>query len=504
MITPALQNLLHVPAYLVLSVLTLYAGISTDSMTLRRVIALLVLCLAYGALLEWLQANFIPGRFGSLADIFLNTLGIVIGACLWLAFGRQSVATTCDPSQHPLPDAPHPLSAQPRRPDSLVPHAAVSWRSERTSTWPASPRSRWPLKRCRGQTKLVPRWKSRRLARPVGCAAPGRWFGGRSITEGLFRSPRLRRRSSMVCETSSFDAVLVLCSSMFQFAPRPVDNVLTVVDLIDVDSQKWLDYAHNARGLKRLLFKLESRRVRQLESRVACNGRRRHAGQRARGRPVSASRRRGQCPRGDQRRRYRPLPAGPSPDQDNNPHECVFVGVLDYRANVEGLRWFCREVWPEVRRRVSGRHVPHRGPATDEAVLRLADFPASRWSARWPTSASKSPAPPRRGPAASRPRHPKQSARGPGDGQARRRHAAGPGGHRPATRPTRHRGHHNFQLDRRLRNTLCRRQPKPNASRWAGRRFVQVPPLLDRLPRFAAKPPRPARTLQIGPENRRA
>jgi len=31
---------------------------------------------------------------------------------------------------------------------------------------------------------------------------------------------------------------------------------------------------------------------------------------------------------------------------------CVFVGQLDYRANVLGLEWFCGEVWPAIRQRV--------------------------------------------------------------------------------------------------------------------------------------------------------
>ena len=30
---------------------------------------------------------------------------------------------------------------------------------------------------------------------------------------------------------------------------------------------------------------------------------------------------------------------------------CVFVGALDYRPNVDAACWFCREVWPLVRRR---------------------------------------------------------------------------------------------------------------------------------------------------------
>ena len=31
--------------------------------------------------------------------------------------------------------------------------------------------------------------------------------------------------------------------------------------------------------------------------------------------------------------------------------DCLFVGYLDYRANVTGLQWFCEYVWPRVRQR---------------------------------------------------------------------------------------------------------------------------------------------------------
>jgi glycosyltransferase involved in cell wall biosynthesis len=41
-----------------------------------------------------------------------------------------------------------------------------------------------------------------------------------------------------------------------------------------------------------------------------------------------------------------------SPPTDRRPPAIVFVGALDYRANLDGLAWFCRHVWPEVRRRL--------------------------------------------------------------------------------------------------------------------------------------------------------
>ena len=39
--------------------------------------------------------------------------------------------------------------------------------------------------------------------------------------------------------------------------------------------------------------------------------------------------------------RTSPVPAQPN---------CVFVGALDYRPNVEGVCWFCQEAWPAIRR----------------------------------------------------------------------------------------------------------------------------------------------------------
>ncbi len=32
--------------------------------------------------------------------------------------------------------------------------------------------------------------------------------------------------------------------------------------------------------------------------------------------------------------------------------ELVFTGVMDYPPNVEGMRWFCREVWPLITQRL--------------------------------------------------------------------------------------------------------------------------------------------------------
>lgn len=195
---------------------------------------------------------------------------------------------------------------------------------------------------------------------------------GKSATEGLFRSRRLRRLVRGWMSRIDFDAVLVFCSSMYQFTQSTRQQPRTVVDLVDVDSQKWLDYARDASGVKRLLFNLEGRRVRKLESRIASNA----------DSVVLVSE--------EETRLFQDVVGAENAhavtngvDTDYfqpaqcpvNPHECVFVGVLDYRANVEGLRWFCREVWPQVRQRFPDATFRIVGRRPNDTVKQLGHLP---------------------------------------------------------------------------------------------------------------------------------
>jgi sugar transferase (PEP-CTERM/EpsH1 system associated) len=54
---------------------------------------------------------------------------------------------------------------------------------------------------------------------------------------------------------------------------------------------------------------------------------------------------------------------------------CVFVGALDYLPNVDGVCWFCEEVWPEVRARCPDGKVRLVGRQPAPEVLRLSQLP---------------------------------------------------------------------------------------------------------------------------------
>lgn len=198
---------------------------------------------------------------------------------------------------------------------------------------------------------------------------------GRSATEGLFEVPAMRRTVERWSEQTRFDRVVVFCSSMVPYLDAPgLAGVPALVDLVDVDSQKWFDYAERTRGPRRWLYRLEGGRLRRLETATV-----------ARAEAVVLVSR----PEVELLRRFCPAtnahPIGNGvnldhfhPAQAPGPEvaaRCVFTGAMNYRANVDGVVWFCREVWPELRRRCPEATFQIVGGQATAAVQRLAGLP---------------------------------------------------------------------------------------------------------------------------------
>lgn len=200
---------------------------------------------------------------------------------------------------------------------------------------------------------------------------------GRSASEGLFASPDLKPVIDGWTQAVRFDAAIAFCSSMVPYLrARSLKNVPAVIDLVDVDSEKWRDYAKTAAFGKRQLFALEGRRVGALEHEAA-----RRATALATVSEAEASLCRENCAptpvhgisNGVDLDYFGAVP--PLAERAADVQECVFVGALDYRANIDGLVWFCREVWPELRRRHPKATFTAVGRKPAPAVRRLAELP---------------------------------------------------------------------------------------------------------------------------------
>jgi sugar transferase (PEP-CTERM/EpsH1 system associated) len=212
---------------------------------------------------------------------------------------------------------------------------------------------------------IVPHCSKLRWARAAWTLATGR-----TVTEGVFSSPALRDLLRAWARETRYDATLASASGVAPYLRlKELEGVPAVVDFVDVDSQKWFDYAQACRGPRTWLYRVEGRRLRRLE---------RDATTWARGTVLVSEAEtnlfRQSC---DAPNIYTVTngvdletfaPDGETVETDGT---CVFVGALDYRPNIDGVCWFCRDVWPEIYRRRPGARLLLVGRQPVPAVRRL-------------------------------------------------------------------------------------------------------------------------------------
>src|SRR5262249_32425326 len=105
----------------------------------------------------------------------------------------------------------------------------------------------------------VSRWGRRWRALPA-------LLGGPPVTTRALHAPPLLPPLRAWAGATRFDAALASASSMVPYLQaEELRGVPAVVDLVDVDSQKWIDYAAASRGPRAWLYRTEARRLRRLE-----------------------------------------------------------------------------------------------------------------------------------------------------------------------------------------------------------------------------------------------
>jgi sugar transferase (PEP-CTERM/EpsH1 system associated) len=193
-------------------------------------------------------------------------------------------------------------------------------------------------------------------------------MSGRTVSEGAFHSPTLADTLHDWSRDTTFHAALASSSAMAPYLRSPeLESIPSVVDLVDVDSQKWLDYASAGSGWRTWLYRTEGQRLRALERPMPTWAR----AVTLVSEPEAAIYRRF-CSSG---RVYAILNGVDleyfQPQTVEQESACVFVGALDYRPNVDAVRWFAETVWPSVHRRIPGSKLWLVGRRPSVAVREL-------------------------------------------------------------------------------------------------------------------------------------
>jgi sugar transferase (PEP-CTERM/EpsH1 system associated) len=126
-----------------------------------------------------------------------------------------------------------------------------------------------------------------------------------------------------------------------------------VVDLVDLDSEKWRAYAAQP-GWRSPLHRLEARRLADREVALTCEADLTLLVSEAeatdlRRRPGTCGTRVHVVGNGVDLDFFNPAPPRPHPEPEHATLNALcFTGVMDYRPNVDGVLWFAEQIWPRL------------------------------------------------------------------------------------------------------------------------------------------------------------
>jgi sugar transferase (PEP-CTERM/EpsH1 system associated) len=187
-----------------------------------------------------------------------------------------------------------------------------------------------------------------RLPAAVLARAAARFACGQCLNAAYYWSPRMHAYVRALSQRVRWQATLAYAAVMMPYAP---EGVPVLLDMQDVDSEKWFQYAERRRP--RFLYALEARRLRRFETRCA---------ETAQCTVLTAQREadllRSLVPgantaymeNGTDTDFFDGAPH-PTPDSLANRRFVAFVGTMDYPPNIEGTRWFADRIFPELQRR---------------------------------------------------------------------------------------------------------------------------------------------------------
>ena len=190
------------------------------------------------------------------------------------------------------------------------------------------------------------------------------------LTLPYFYSPKLKVHINQRLSERNYDLIFVFCSSMAQYVGH-VQQIPRVIDFVDVDSEKWMQYASNSSFPRNLVYRLESRRLRKYEAVLAKDYQY--------GFFVSQQEVQDfqtlvhSCPT------LQAVPNGvdgeffhPSKDSYDS-HSLVFTGAMDYFANVDTMVYFCEKILPLIRQKIPETILYIVGSHPSAEVRRLAE-----------------------------------------------------------------------------------------------------------------------------------
>jgi sugar transferase (PEP-CTERM/EpsH1 system associated) len=199
---------------------------------------------------------------------------------------------------------------------------------------------------------------------------------GRPLMLDYYFHPGLQRWATRTAAEHPMEVVYIFCTAMAPYGLH-LDCSARILDMQDIDSEKWAEYSRNSRWPARLIWQREAHTLLAYERHAAMHcdlallvteeETRRFAEL-----APETSDKLNWVQMGVDIDRFSPNVELVKPYTGDGPH-LVFTGNMDYWPNADAVTWFAADVFPLIRDRMPGAqfHIVGANPGPD--VLRLAN-----------------------------------------------------------------------------------------------------------------------------------
>ena len=184
----------------------------------------------------------------------------------------------------------------------------------------------------------------------------GLWLG-EPLSLSYYKNQKLQKWIRRKLSTESLDAILVFSSTMAQYIDWQRPGLpRTVVDFVDMDSEKWRQFAQSKHGLWKWLFTREADTLAAFENATATAA---AAGLFVSAEEAASFRERSglkedkiiAVENGVDTDYFAAAASYPDPYGGSGP-VMVFTGAMDYWPNIDAVTWFARDIFPAIRQAV--------------------------------------------------------------------------------------------------------------------------------------------------------
>ena len=178
---------------------------------------------------------------------------------------------------------------------------------------------------------------------------------GRPITVTYFYSSALQKDIDCFLDVTDVDVIFCYSSPSAEYLfrsrhfKRKMSKALWVMDLIDVDSQKWSQYAASSQQPMKMIYESEAKSLQAYEKEITCVFDHTLL--------VSSS---------EKRILEKTIPGSSAlsvyngvdlsyfkPISKKTYSNCiVFTGLMDYRPNIDAVVWFAEKVFPRIKKKI--------------------------------------------------------------------------------------------------------------------------------------------------------